>query len=247
MDCIIFWFYVILLSCTSWKPLSEIVGLCETPVETPPSACQNCTEKRSRGSMTQIALMTQPNASPMSYSHLPCYVTTPVARADHSIVQLSAAASTNRIQVLVALDRTALCRLYRTGATVTKALHAGPGTSWRGRQAAIGTGRAAATVSVLSIIRTSSIGVESLSTTTHRPGIAVVVGAVDIPVAHGRVEHTRHAHAVLHSITRHAHIHVGQVEASRGACCLDVVAHRKVTVAVGIAARRGNMGRIYDV
>ena len=69
-----------------------------------------------------------------------------------------------------------------------------------------------------------------------------------IPVAtHGRVEHASHVHPILHSVARHRHVHVGQVESSRRARRLHVIAYREVAIAIRIAARRSNVRRIDNV
>jgi hypothetical protein len=69
-----------------------------------------------------------------------------------------------------------------------------------------------------------------------------------IPVAaHGRVEHASHVHPVLHAVTRHRHVHVGQVEPPWSARRLHMVAYGEVPIAVRIAARRRNMRRVDNV
>jgi hypothetical protein len=77
--------------------------------------------------------------------------------------------------------------------------------------------------------------------------MTIIKRSVGIPVAHGRVEHSTHIHAVPHAVVWHAHVQAGQVEASRSACSLDVIAHREVAVTVGIASRRSDVGRIDDI
>jgi hypothetical protein len=69
-----------------------------------------------------------------------------------------------------------------------------------------------------------------------------------VPVApHGGVKHASHVHPILHSVARHRHVHVGQVEPPRGARSLDVIAYREVAVAIRITARRSNMCRVDNV
>lgn len=69
-----------------------------------------------------------------------------------------------------------------------------------------------------------------------------------VPVAtHGWIEHVPNAQSVLHPIARHGHVHVSQVESSWCSRCLHVIAHGEVTIAVGVATRGSDVGRVNDI
>jgi hypothetical protein len=152
------------------------------------------------------------------------------------VVELSATTATYSVKVLVALDLATLRGHGRTRPAVTKASRTRAAAArWR-RQATVDTVGSVAAVSGLSVIWAGSVVVKAASTTTHRPRLSIIVGSVGIPVAHGGIEHAAHVHAVLHAVAGHAHVQAGQVEATRCAGCLDVVAHGEVTIAIGIAS-----------
>lgn len=177
------------------------------------------------------------NASLMTQAQLP------------SVVELSAAASTHCVQVLVALDLPALHRLYRTRATFAIPLRTLPVTALRRRgEATVGTDSGArAAVARLPVIW-SGAAIESMAAPSHRPR-SVVVNRIRIPTAaHCWVEECANVDTVLHPIVRaHTHAHVGQVEASRSASGLHVVAHREVAIAVGVTTRWRNMRWIDNI
>jgi hypothetical protein len=162
------------------------------------------------------------------------------------VVELPTATSADRIKVFVAFDRATLSRLNRARSTITIALCTRP-TIARRRQATVGAIGPVAAVSVLSVVWARSVVVESVSTPTHWARLTIVVSSIRIPYAHSRVEHGSQIHAVLHTIAGHAHVHAGQIEASRCASSLHMIAHGEVAIAIGVASRWRNVSRIDNV
>lgn len=160
------------------------------------------------------------------------------------VVQLTTSTSAHSIKIFVALDLTTLGRLQRSWPSVTVALRARSTTSWRCKTA-IATIGTVATVAVLPIVW-SSTAVESLTTATHSSSIVCTKRGVPA-AAHGRVEHVSNVHRVLHTIARHGYVHIGKVETARCARCLDVVAHREMTIAVCVTTRGSDMCRVNDI
>jgi hypothetical protein len=168
-----------------------------------------------------------------------------VRRSIHLVVELSTATTTDGIQVLVALNGSALNRLYRTWATLAVPLGTWTATTWwRGQTTAV-SGGTVATITRLSVVRSSAVA-EAMSASSHGSG-TVVVSSIGIPVTtHSRVECASHVHAVLHPIAC-GHVHVGQVKASWCSGRLDMVTHWEVAVTVRIAAGRGDVRRVDDI
>jgi hypothetical protein len=220
------------------------VGLCQTPLKTPPKASRdNLTHEEIMPNLNAI-LVAQTTQSSIQPERMPCPARNTILAFDlqHSVVELSASASAHSIQIFVALDRATLCRLHRAWSTVTEALHTGSSTPWWRCQTSVGTIGSGATISVLSIVRASSVVIEATAASSHWSSLSIIMGSVRVPVAHGRIEH-----AVLHTIAGHTHVHAGQVETTWCAGSLHMISHGKVAVAVGIASGRCDMGRIDNV
>jgi hypothetical protein len=170
------------------------------------------------------------------------------------VVELSVATAAHGVQVLVALDRAALGRLYRPRTTITKASTASPTaptTAWRGSQAPAGTDESRiATIPLLSVVRASRSVVEAVAASSIWSTLVPIIvtkGRIPITASHRRIKESLHWEAILHAIGRRIEVHVRKVESTGCASSSDVIAHWEMTVAVCIATGWCDVCRVENV
>jgi hypothetical protein len=54
-------------------------------------------------------------------------------------------------------------------------------------------------------------------------------------------------YTILHAVVCHCHVHVGQIKSPWRSGSLDVIAHWKVAITIGITTRWGNMRRVDNI